>query len=92
MSPAELESVILEHPAIRDCAVIGKPDQIEGDLATAFIVLDKNKKFYEAELMQLMKGTIEVQYKYNWGTVQVQYKLQFALFYVKVSVELWFTF
>lgn len=58
VSPAELESVIIQHPAIKDCAVIGKPDPIEGDLATAFVALKNNARFDEAELMQLMKGII----------------------------------
>ncbi len=28
VAPAEIESVLLEHPAVRDCGVVGKPDTV----------------------------------------------------------------
>jgi acyl-CoA synthetase (AMP-forming)/AMP-acid ligase II len=39
MAPAEIEAVLLEHPAVRDCGVIGKPDDAAGEVPCAFIVL-----------------------------------------------------
>jgi long-chain acyl-CoA synthetase len=39
VAPAEVESVLLEHPAVRDCGVIGRPDQEAGEIPCAFIVL-----------------------------------------------------
>jgi acyl-CoA synthetase (AMP-forming)/AMP-acid ligase II len=36
--PAELEALILGHPAVADCAVIGVPDEEAGELPKAFIV------------------------------------------------------
>ena len=38
MPPAELESVLLTHPAVADAAVIGKPDEEAGELPRAYIV------------------------------------------------------
>jgi long-chain acyl-CoA synthetase len=39
VAPAEVESVLLEHPAVRDCGVVAKPDAEAGEIPCAFIVL-----------------------------------------------------
>ncbi len=39
VAPAEVEAVLLEHPAVRDCGVVGKHDDGAGELPCAFIVL-----------------------------------------------------
>ncbi len=39
VAPAEVESVLLEHPAVRDCGVVGKADAEAGEIPCAFIVL-----------------------------------------------------
>ena len=39
VAPAEVESVLLEHPAVRDCGVVGKRDEAAGEIPCAFIVL-----------------------------------------------------
>jgi long-chain acyl-CoA synthetase len=42
VAPAEVESVLLEHPAVRDCGVIAKPDANAGEIPCAFVVLREN--------------------------------------------------
>jgi long-chain acyl-CoA synthetase len=42
VAPAEVESVLLEHPAVRDCGVIAKPDENAGEIPCAFVVLREN--------------------------------------------------
>ena len=39
VAPAEVEAVLLEHPAVRDCGVISKPDSAAGEIPCAFVVL-----------------------------------------------------
>jgi long-chain acyl-CoA synthetase len=39
VAPAEVEALLLEHPAVRDCGVVGRPDHAAGEIPVAFIVL-----------------------------------------------------
>ena len=39
VAPAEVEAVLLEHPAVRDCGVIGRADTEAGEIPCAFVVL-----------------------------------------------------
>jgi len=36
---AELEAALASHPAVAECAVVGVPDEIRGEVAKAFVVL-----------------------------------------------------
>ena len=39
VAPAEIEGTLLEHPAVRDCGVAGRPDPDAGEIPVAFVVL-----------------------------------------------------
>ncbi|QGH34137.1 acetate--CoA ligase [Gracilibacillus salitolerans] len=39
IGPFEVESKLIEHPAVEEAGVIGKPDQLRGELVKAFITL-----------------------------------------------------
>jgi acetyl-CoA synthetase/medium-chain acyl-CoA synthetase len=39
IGPFEVESALLEHPAVMDVAVVGKPDPLRGQIVKAFVVL-----------------------------------------------------
>jgi acyl-CoA synthetase (AMP-forming)/AMP-acid ligase II len=39
VAPAEVEAVLLEHPAVRECGVVGRPDADAGEIPVAFIAL-----------------------------------------------------
>jgi len=41
IAPAELESLLMEHPAVMDSAVIGIPDDESGELPKGFVVIRK---------------------------------------------------
>lgn len=65
VGPFEVESVLVEHPAVIEAGVIGKPDQLRGEIIKAFVVLKpefiekiKDASFVEnlkSEMMQLVK-------------------------------------
>jgi acyl-coenzyme A synthetase/AMP-(fatty) acid ligase len=39
IGPFEVESVIMEHPAVAETAVIGVPDDVRGEVVKAFVIL-----------------------------------------------------
>jgi acetyl-CoA synthetase len=39
VGPAEVEGSLMEHPAVSEAAVVGKPDSIRGEIIKAFVVL-----------------------------------------------------
>lgn len=42
ISPFEIESVLIEHPAVLECAVTAAPDPVRGQVVKATIVLTRN--------------------------------------------------
>ncbi len=42
IGPFEIESVLMEHPAVLECAVTGAPDPVRGTVVKATVVLTKN--------------------------------------------------
>jgi acetyl-CoA synthetase len=62
----EIESTLISHPAVAEAAVVGKPDQIRGEVAAAFIVLKSGYAPNDAlktnlrELVQKSLGKIVV--------------------------------
>ncbi len=39
VAPAEVEALLLEHPSVRDCGVVGRADPGAGEIPVAFVVL-----------------------------------------------------
>ncbi|MDD1772253.1 MAG: acetate--CoA ligase [Methanomassiliicoccales archaeon] len=39
LGPFEVESALIEHPSVAESAVVGKPDELRGEIVKAFIVL-----------------------------------------------------
>lgn len=56
--PKEVEQVLAEHPGVRDCAVIGLPDDDYGERVVAVVVVDPVSKPDEAELIAFVRQRI----------------------------------
>jgi len=56
--PREIEDVLYEHPAIKLCAVIGKPDPVAGEIPKAFIVLKEGKTATADEIKEFVNGKV----------------------------------
>jgi len=39
VAPAEVEAVLLEHPAVKECGVVGRTDATAGEIPVAFVAL-----------------------------------------------------
>lgn len=66
ISPFEVESVLMEHPAIVESAVVGKPDELRGHIVKAFVVLGEGYSASDAltEEIQNFVKTTTAPYKY----------------------------
>ena len=51
ISPFEVESVLMKHPAVVECAVTGVPDQIRGMIVKATVVLSMPYRFRRRDLL-----------------------------------------
>lgn len=74
IGPFEVESALLEHPAIKESAVVPSPDLIRGELVKAFVVL--NKGFLPSE-------TLTVQIQEHVRSVTAPYKYPRLIEYVE---------
>jgi len=52
--PREIEDVLYEHPAIKLCAVVGKPDPIASEIPKAFVVLKDGATASEEEIKKFV--------------------------------------
>jgi len=53
--PPEVERVLLEHPAVNACAVIGCPDKEWGENVTAVVVLQEGESATDEELIRFCR-------------------------------------
>lgn len=70
IAPAELESVILEHPSVLDVAVIGVERKDGSEVPRAFVVLEQNEGGIEKKIVEWIK-TRMADYKRLRGGVSV---------------------
>ena len=54
IGPFEVESALMEHPAVAEAGVIGKPDPLAGEIVKAFVSLKKGFEASEALRMELL--------------------------------------
>jgi long-chain acyl-CoA synthetase len=56
--PREIEDVLYEHPAVKLCAVVGKPDPVAGEVPKAFIVLKEGAVASAEEIMAFVNDKV----------------------------------
>jgi fatty-acyl-CoA synthase len=56
--PAEIENVLLEHPAIVEACVVGCPDERWGEAAVAAVVLKPGARLSAADVIAMLDGRI----------------------------------
>ncbi len=56
--PRELEDVLYEHPAVKLCAVVGKPDVMAGEVPKAFVVLKEDMAASEDEIKSFVNSKV----------------------------------
>jgi len=61
--PREVESVLYQHPAVREAAVVGIPDEYRGETVKAFVSLRPGESASEADLISFCKERMSA-YKY----------------------------
>lgn len=69
VSPTEIETVLLSHPAVKDAAVIGRPDERSGEIPMAFIVRQPGATITVQDLQDFVKQKLSPQ-KWLRGGVQ----------------------
>ncbi|MCM8757862.1 MAG: long-chain fatty acid--CoA ligase [Candidatus Omnitrophica bacterium] len=56
--PQEIEKVLIRHPKIKECAVIGVKDKFKGEVPKAFLVLKENVSLTEREVIEYLRQHI----------------------------------
>jgi acyl-CoA synthetase (AMP-forming)/AMP-acid ligase II len=58
IAPAEMEALLLTHPAVADAAVIPLPDEEAGEIPKAFVVLKSGSEATAAEIMHFVAARV----------------------------------
>jgi acetyl-CoA synthetase len=66
IGPFEVESVLIEHPAVQEAAVVGSPDDIRGLIIKAFVTLKPGIKPSEALIREIQNHVKNVTAPYKY--------------------------
>jgi crotonobetaine/carnitine-CoA ligase len=78
VSAGEVENVMLQHPAVFECAVIGLPDELRDEAIVGVVVLHQDRHASESDLIEFCAGKL--------AKFRVPQKLIFEEFLPKTSV------
>lgn len=66
IGPFEVESALIEHPAVAEAAVVGKSDPVRGEIVKAFVVLAKDWSPTEVLKLELQEHVKRVTAPYKY--------------------------
>ena len=66
IGPFEVESALIEHPAVLEAAVVGSPDDIRGLIVKAFVILKPGIKPSEALIREIQNHVKKVTAPYKY--------------------------
>jgi crotonobetaine/carnitine-CoA ligase len=78
VSAGEVENVMLQHPAVFECAVIGLPDELRDESIVGVVVLNQDRHVTERDLIDFCAGKL--------AKFRVPQKIIFEEFLPKTSV------
>lgn len=67
VAPAELEAILFTNKAVRDACVVGKQDEMSGEVPVAFVVLQPNVKCSEKEIIDYVNERVSAQKRLRGG-------------------------
>ncbi|KOS56608.1 acyl-CoA synthetase [Rhodococcus rhodochrous KG-21] len=56
--PREVEDALYEHPAVHEAAVVGQPDDYQGESVVAFVSLERDAHATESELVDFVRDRL----------------------------------
>jgi non-ribosomal peptide synthetase component E (peptide arylation enzyme) len=56
VSPAEIEELLYQHPAVKEVVVVPMPDRVLGQKACAYVILRKGASLRFSEMVQFLKS------------------------------------
>ena len=66
ISPFEVESALLEHPAVAESAVVGRPDELRGEIVKAYVVLAESYEPSSALVTEIQDFVKELTAPYKY--------------------------
>ena len=69
IGPFEVESALLEHPAVLECAITAVPDEIRGQIVKATVVLTKGYTPSDELVVELQEHVKKVTAPYKYPRV-----------------------
>ncbi|MGF3584613.1 MAG: acyl-CoA synthetase [Thermoplasmatota archaeon] len=66
ISPFEVESAIISHPDVLECAVVASPDEMRGTIIKAYVILHDKNKASEKLVKEIQEHTKRVAAPYKY--------------------------
>lgn len=81
--PAELEALLMTHPAVMDAAVVGLPDDNAGELPLGYVVVRPGAKVTPKDIQDYVKGILKIFFLIF--LFRLSFRIYYYLFPDKVS-------